>query len=84
MLMYSTLFGLQEMERLPRTVAPGAFAKSDAYYDPLSGVIGGGNWTKLIRTSIGRKGSELRWVVISLDQLPTRLKVEALLLGVQL
>ena len=84
MLMYSTLFGLEEMELLPRTVAPGTCAKSDAYYDPVSGVIGGGKWSKLIRTSIGRQGSELRWVDISVDQLPAKAKTEALLLGITL
>lgn len=84
MLIYSTLFGLQEMDFLPRNMAPGTCAKSGADYDPVRGVIGGGNWSKLIRTSIGRQGSELRWVNISIDQLPAKLRTEALLLGITL
>ena len=68
-LIFTKTKGLHTVEELPETVLVGEYVRHA--------------W-KGWRLRVKRKTSGRSWKNVGVDQLPTRLKVEALLLGIQL
>lgn len=72
MLIYSELLGLRDQAKIPRTLAPDTYVREF------------GGWVVSVHDRRIRHGPSLHWVTVKFDQLPTRLKLEALVLGIQL
>jgi len=72
-LMYSKMFGLQEVEELPKFILKGTYVY---FHD---------SWTWYIHTgALPNEHNKYHWLAVSSKQMPKKAHLEALLLGIQL
>ena len=86
-LMYSPLFGLREVDRLPPLVQimQGTCLRDAAYQNGITEVTIESRWNILVlcKNRYGRN-IDKAWVYAAKNELPHKLRAEALLLGIEL
>lgn len=81
LLMFSDVFGFRELDKMPLVVTPGTYMRTS---DEVNGKTVD-LWQLMLRKK-DRHGRNIlmSWVVVTKDQLPPRLKIRALVLGIVL
>jgi hypothetical protein len=84
-IIWTAMFGLQELAEEPETIPPGSYAKLEEIVS-LNGkrIIVPGYWHVRVLDKSRRHGNQLKWRAIDFEQLPKRIRAEALLLGINL